>query len=243
MNRTTKADIIRRAPQVIVLALVVVITLMLWKNIFYTMIAGFVTLIIVGSEETWVAYLRWVTPTLLTDDGCRRSFRHIDKITVTSPHQNDYDYVVYATGGSDFTWFPTRGGFLENPFVIVPKEFIISTDGGSAGEIATGNIHEVEYDQLPPFLQQALERHPCGHFNVTTSRIKKIDVSFLNLSNTSDNINYSQQRDEWIKAYSKQKELVDKLIDEVRNIKSLERTIDDTEKQKYVIVPQNDVKR
>lgn len=237
MNTSTKASIIKYAPQTIVIVVSFVTSLIIWKNIFYSMIIGFIALIIVGSEDTWVAYLRWVTPTLLTDDGCRRSFRHMDKITVTSPHKNDYDYVIYATGGSDFTWLPMRGGFMDNPYVIVPKEFIMSTDSGSAGEMASGNIHDIDYDRLAPFLQQALERHPCGHFKKGESIIKKIDVSFINCSNTSENINYVKQVEAWINAYNKQKELIDKLTEQVRSIKSLERTIDDTNKQKFVIVP------
>ena len=128
---------VKKIPLITVVSIVAIVSFLLWENVFYSMIMTFVAIIIVGSEETWMDYLRMRSPMLLTDDGCRRSFRYCDVLPVSSPMKNDYDYVVIATGGSDFAWLPMRGGMLDNPFLIVPKEFIISTASGSAGAYAT----------------------------------------------------------------------------------------------------------
>ena len=226
---------IKRIPLITVVAIVAIVSFLLWGNVFYSMIVTFVAIIIVSSEETWMDYLRMRSPMLLTDDGCRRSFRYCDKLTVSSPMKNDYDYVIYATGGSDFAWLPIRGGMLENPFIIVPREFIISTASGSAGEYASGNIHDKEWDELPKYFQDALERHPCTHFNKKYSKIKMIDVSYINLSDTNTNIDLAGQRDAWIATCNAQKKLINHLSDQISENYALRKKDEEGNGRKEII--------
>jgi hypothetical protein len=233
----------KRLPLIVLIIMTIIFSWLIWHNIFYMILAVFAVCFFYASGETFMDFVRMRTSILLTDDGCRRSFRHIDKTTISSPFEKDYDYVIYATGGSDYPWFPFRGGMLDWPFIIVPKEFIISTDGGSSGQYASGNIHDMSFDALPEFIQQALQRHPSGHFNKQYSIIKMIDVSYINLSDTSENINLASQRDKWTEAYNNQKELNGKLIDQIRALTSLQRNIDETEKVRYVIMPDQQQKK
>jgi len=220
-------QLVKRGPLIVIIIFTIFLSYLIWENIGVSILATIGVFFLYGSGEAIPYLMWWNTPTLITSDGKKRSFRTVDKYPIISPYKNDYDYVLYVTGGSDWSWFPMRGGHLMYPIVFGPKEYVESFVGGG-GDHFPGNIHQIPDDSIPEIARQIIEGHPYA--KIGKNPFLRIDVTFKNLNYTDENVNIAKQRDQYIADSKAKDDHIKKLQEQLRGQLSLERAIDEKSK-------------